>query len=296
MSSTNESNNSNLFKYITFALVAVILVGGGYFFFKNSSALNEKGKKSEAVYKKYMQQSTEARLIANHVRKGGEEIQKNIRKEKATVVEFDFKKLLNIVATYQGNAATADAGLDLRDVDSDLIDYIMKSRQIDLGLKKIYDDFASLGQKNTEDLSTLNNKQNLLAEREEQALLSKFKSVYGITLNSSSWYKEESEKALTSAGNAFIGTLNPANVASQLIGRNFINHPNGSKWTLGPAEYVLGQFIYKTGKNGVVMIGLSIEVKNPKNNNTGLLKAVVLYVKPSDETNLEWPMVFYSPI
>jgi hypothetical protein len=82
MSSTNESNNSNLFKYITFVLVAVILVGGGYFFFKNSSALNEKGKKSEAVYKKYMQQSTEARLIAYHIRKGGEEIQKIFGKKK----------------------------------------------------------------------------------------------------------------------------------------------------------------------------------------------------------------------
>lgn len=296
MSSENESKGSNFYKYTTIGLAAIILVCGGYLFFKNSSALTEKGKKSEAVYKKYMQQSTEARLIANHIRKGGEEIQKNVRKDKSTVIEFDFRKLLNIVATYQGNAATADVGLDFRDVDSDLIDYIMKSRQIDLGLKKIYDDFASFGQKNTEDLSALTNKQNLLAEREEQALLNKFKSVYGITLNSSSWFKQESEKTLTSAGNEFISKLNPANVTSQLIGKNFINHSNGTKWMLGPAEYVSGQFLNKTGKNGVVLISLSIEVKNPKNNNTGLLKAVVIYVKPTDETSLEWPLVFYSPI
>jgi len=319
MSSSNESNNSNLFKYITIALVAVILIGGGIWYVtsmnskqaaaeaalsaakaeiasqktKQVADLTKKGQKSAKVYEDYMKQSASYRFIGYGFRKIAEGIQTMLVKEPTLrgSANFDIRNVVGLGARYYDSAASLASDIDFRDLDSDLIEYITKNREIDLEVKKAYEDYAATGRKPDEDLVLLSNKRTKLIEKKEQALINKFNTEYGITLTSSDEVVKEAQKNLTTEAKVFAQTLTPRLVAQQMIGKQFTNIQNNKKWTLGASEFFDGTFNIKKASEGVVAVVTTIQVKKPQDNTTGALIVIAVYAKPPDENVLEWPMI-----
>jgi hypothetical protein len=320
MSSTNESNSSNLFKYITIALFALILIGGGTWYITNTNSkqaaieaalsaakaeiasqktkqladLSKKGQKSAKVYEEYMKQSSSSRIIASTFRQIGENIETHLTKnpQLRSSANFDIRNVVGLGARYYDNAATLASNIDFRDLDPDLIEYINKNREIDLEAKKVYEDYAATGRKPDEYLVLLTNKRNKLIEKNEQALIAKFTNDYGVTLASSEEIRKDAQKNLITESKVFAQTLTPGHVAQQLIGKIFTNAENGQKWKLGASEFFDGTFNMKIAREGAIVVITTLQVKNPRTNNTGALTALAVYAKPADENMLEWPMIF----
>ena len=320
MSSENESNSSNLYKYITIGLAAVILIGGGIWYVSNvnskqaateaalsaakaeiasqktkeTASLTQRGQKSAKVYDDYMKQSISSRFIGHSFRKIAEGIQTMLEKEPTLrgSTNFDIRNVVGLGARYYDSAATLAANIDFRDLDADLIEYINKNREIDLELKKVYEDYAATGRKPDEDIILLTNKRIKLVEKNEQALIAKFSSQYGITLASSEEIRKDAQKNLTNESKVFAQTLTPGNVAQQLIGKSFTNiQDTRKKWRLEASQFFDGSFNIKKASEGTVAVITTIQVKNPQNNSTGALIAIAVYAKPADENVLEWPMI-----
>jgi len=320
MSSSNESNNPNLFKYITIALVAVILIGGGIWYVTSSNSkqaateaalsaakaeiaaqktkdaanLALKGQKSAKVYDEYMKQALTSRFIASNFRKKAEAIQTALRKNPQfrSSSSFDIRQVIGLSAQYYDNAASLGLNVDFKDIDSDLIEYISKNRELDLELKKLYEDYSATGNKPDEELGSLTSRRNQLIDKNEQALINKFNSIYGIQLSSSKEMLKDVQKNLTAASNSFASTLTPSHVAQQLIGKVFTNADNNQQWRLSSSEYFDGSFALRNASDGIVVVGVDLQVRNLKTNNTGKLSALVVYAKPASESMLEWPIIW----
>lgn len=319
MNSENESKGSNFYKYITIGLAAVILVGGGIWYVGNVSSkqaateaalsaakaeiasqktkdaadLTIKGQKSAKVYEEYMKQSASFRFIASNFRQTAENIETFLVKSPQLrgSANFDIRDVVGLGARYYDNAVTLASSIDFRNLDADLIEYINKNREIDLEAKKVYEDYAATGRKPDEYLVLLTNKRNKLIEKNEQALITKFANQYGITLAPSDEIRKEAQKNLLTESKTFAAGLTPGGVAQQLIGKTFTNSENNQKWKLGASQFFAGSFATKTAREGVVSVITTIQVKNPKTNNTGALTALAVYAKPSDDNVLEWPMI-----
>jgi len=383
MSSTNESNNSNLFKYITIAISALIVIGvtAWYIVSINSkhaaaeaalsaakSEINAKnikqaateeallaakaeidsqnskqaaieaaltatkaeltaqnnkqaateaalsavkaeinsqkskeaanvalrGKKSAEVYDEYMKQTVLLRVLAYTLRTQGEHIQTNLMKnpQLGGAYTFDIKQIIATSAQYYDKAASIGSSVDFRDLDPDLVEYITRNREMDLELKKIYDDYSATGRKPDEELAAYSSKRKQLIEKNEQSLISKFKNEYGLSILSFNDFQKDSNSKLKSQSEIFSQSLTPSRVAQRLIGKVFTNTENNTKWRLGSSEFTEGSFEYMKAVEGVVVVSLNMQVRNPRTNFTGRLSAMVFYAKPTDESVLEWPIIF----
>lgn len=323
MSSTeNQTNSPNLSKYIAIALAIVVVAGGVAWFVsserskqkdaeaalasakaelaaqknKESAASAAIGAKSAKVYADYMKRTSSARTTAAQIRLAAEGIKMKLQAapELSRTGGLSVRGALAQSAAYYKAAADIGGAVDFRDVDPDVIAYIRKNQELDLAAKEIYDNYAATEQKPDEYLVQLTSRRERLIDNEEAKLIAKFTTVYGLTLAPSSQIRAEAEEKLMEETKAFANALTPERVTQALIGRTFSNLQNerGPKWTLAAAEFVSGTFQARRSEKGVAMVVMQAQVKNPRTNSTGLLMAIVVYAKPADSANLEWPIIW----
>lgn len=321
-SADNQVSSTNVSKYIAIAL-AVVVVGGGIAWLvsneqgkqkatetalasvkaelaaqknKESEVSASVGSKSSKLYADYMKRTLSARSTAVQIRLAAEGIKTMLQAspELNSNGSLSVREALAQSAAYYKAAAAIGSSVDFRDVDADLIAYIRKNQELDLEAKEIYDNYAATGQKPDEYLVALTTRRDRLIDNDEAKLITKFASLYGQTLAPSSQLRTEAEEKLMEETKAFANALTPERVAQAMIGRTFTNLQNerGPKWTLAAAEFVTGSFQTRKSKEGTAVVVMNMQVKNPRTNNTGLLLAIVVYAKPADSSNLEWPIIW----
>lgn len=320
MSQEPAQQNSNVFKYATIALAAILVIGAGAWYVssnnkkqaaaeaalvtakaeldtqkqKEAVALEAMGKKSAKLYADYMQKSTSSRLTAVSIRKGAENIKTLFlkKKEMAELGEFDVRQAIIQSAKYFEQLTKYRQTLDLRGIDPDLIAYIDKNSVLDSEAKTAYEDYAATGEKPDEDLVSIVSRREKLVANDEAKLIAKFKETYGLEIAATETILAKAKTNLYAASKAFADKLTERQVAQALIGREFTNLTNpDSKWRLEAAQFVDGKFYEKGGSEGMAAAILQIEVRNPRTNNTGLLFAIVIYAKPVSDSSLSWPAV-----
>ena len=329
MSQEPAAQNSNVFKYATIALAAILVIGAGAWYVSSNNkkqaaaeaalvtakaeldaqkaalgAQKEKeaagkasmGKKSANLYATYFRQTTSARLTAISIRKTAEEIKTSLSKDPGMAkmaINFDIKQAVNHAALYFAQAVKLRESLDLRGIDPDLITFIDKHAALDNAAKKAFEDYAVTGEKPDEEISRIRSKREKITEVDEVKLLSKFKDSYGITLDDSELLQTKSVEDLDAKSKAYASKLTESDVARQFVGRSFTNltSPNGAKWQLQAAEFVNGSFKSKKGSEGLVFALVVMEVRNPRSNLTAQLLAMVVFAKPASDNILDWPMI-----
>ncbi len=332
MSQEPTPPNSNTFKYATITLASVLLLGGAWYVSSNNKkhaaaeaalasakaeleaqkaalgAQRDKeaasrtlvAQKSSSLYSDYMKKAIAARLTANTIRKASEVLQTEIRKDPAIAKtgSFDIRQAIKQAAKYYEQTVKTRESLDLREIDGDLIDYLDKNVALDRETEKLLEDYAATGIKPDEDIVRLSNRREKLIEKDEAKLIAKFKDTYGVSLKSSEQFRDEAKAALNAQSKAFVDSLTASQLAQLLIGQSFTNQSdsNGRKWRLEAAQYINGSFDQKKGSEGIAFVVARLEVRDRRNNATGLLQAIVFFAKPADEDSLNWPIILSWPI
>lgn len=328
MSQEPAAQNSNVFKYATIALAAILVIGAGAWYVSSNNkkqaaaeaalvsakaeldaqkaalgAQKEKeaanrsavAQKSSALYADYMKKAIAGRLTATTIRKASELIQTTLRKDPnmATVGAFDIRQALTQASKYYVETIKLRESLDLRDIDADLVAYLDKNVALDRATKQALEDYAATGVKPDEDIVRISSRREKLVENEEPKLIAKFKDSFGLTLKTSEQFAAEAKTGLDAQSKTFVDGLTASQVAQLLIGKSFTNlsDPNGRKWRLEAAQFVNGSFDQKKGSDGIAFVMTKIEVRDRRNNATGLLQAIVFFAKPADEDTLNWPII-----
>lgn len=336
MSSPAPQPSSNAFKYATFALLAILVVGGAAWYIsaqkgklssaeanlaattaelaaqkaelaaqkaelvaqkdKASAAAASVGKKSAALYADYMQKTIAPRATAAIIRRAAETIQTNMLRQpgSAATATVNIREALLQSASYYGSAVAIGAGADVAGVEPDLVAYIRQHQALDEQAKKLYEDYAYTGRKPDEDLVLLTTRREKLVDINEVKLIAKFKDTYGVELAPSSQLRVEALAKLTESTKAFAAELTPERVAQGLIGRTFTNvqSPQAGKWNLAAAEFVSGSFESKSAKDGMALVVVRAQVKNPRTNSTGMIVGAAMYAKPADDSVVAWPIIW----
>ena len=211
----------------------------------------------------------------------------------ATVGAFDIRQALTQASKYYVETIKLRESLDLRDIDADLVAYLDKNVALDRATKQALEDYAATGVKPDEDIVRISSRREKLVENEEPKLIAKFKDSFGLALKTSEQFAAEAKTGLDAQSKTFVDGLTASQVAQLLIGKSFTNlsDPNGRKWRLEAAQFVNGSFDQKKGSDGIAFVMTKIEVRDRRNNATGLLQAIVFFAKPADEDTLNWPII-----
>ena len=328
MSQEPAPQNSNVFKYATVALAAILVIGTVAWYVSSNNkkqaaaeaalasakaeldaqkatilAQKEKeaanrsvvAQKSSALYADYMKKAVAGRLTAMSIRKASEFLQTTLRKDPsmASVGSFDIRQALTQASKYYAENIKLRESLDLRDIDADLIAYLDKNVALDRETKEALEDYAATGVKPDEDIVRISSRREKLIENEEPKLVEKFKNSFGITLKTSEQFGADAKAALDAQSKTFVDGMTASQVAQLLIGKSFTNlsDPSGRKWRLEAAQFVNGSFDQKKGSDGIAFVMAKIEVRDRRNNATGLLQAIVFFAKPADADSLNWPII-----
>jgi hypothetical protein len=328
MSQNPAPQNSNVFKYATIALTAMLAIGTGAWYVSSNNkkqataeaalatakaeleaqkaalgAQKEKeaanrslvAQKSSALYADYMKKAIAGRLTATTIRKTSEFLQTALRKDPsmATAGEFDIRQALTQASKYYAEAIKLRESLDLRDIDADLVAYLDKNVALDRATKEALEDYAATAVKPDEDIVRIASRREKLIENEEPKLIAKFKESYGVNLKTSEQFASDAKATLDAQSKTFIEGMTTSQLSQLLIGKSFTNlsDPSRRKWRLEAAQFVNGSFDQKKGSDGIAFVMAKIEVRDRRNNSTGLLQAIVFFAKPADVDTLNWPII-----